>query len=87
MFKAVLILTAAILMLGFSTMLLWNWLLPTILGVSEINFAQATGLLMLSRLLFGNMRLRRKNDSKNELKKQEQTSSSLASNQHKESLV
>ncbi len=42
---------------GFSAalMLLWNWLMPTIFGVAAINFWQALGLLMLSRLLFGGM--------------------------------
>ena len=40
---------------GFSaiTMLLWNALLPDIVGISSINFWQALGLLALSRILFG----------------------------------
>jgi hypothetical protein len=33
--------------------LLWNWLLPPILGLPEITFWQALGLLVLSRILFG----------------------------------
>jgi hypothetical protein len=39
---------------GFSavTMLLWNALLPQIFGVVAINFWQALGLLVLSRILF-----------------------------------
>jgi hypothetical protein len=39
---------------GFSavTMLLWNALLPQIFGVASINFWQALGLLVLSRILF-----------------------------------
>src|SRR4051794_23620020 len=32
---------------------LWNWLLPPLLGVREITFWQALGLLALSRILFG----------------------------------
>ena len=32
---------------------LWNWLLPAIFGFRTITFAQAIGLLMLSRILFG----------------------------------
>ena len=42
---------------GFSViiMLLWNALLPDIFGIANINFWQAGGLLILSRILFGNM--------------------------------
>ena len=40
---------------GFSliTMLLWNALLPEVFHLPQISFWQATGLLVLSRLLFG----------------------------------
>lgn len=38
---------------GASVMLLWNWLLPPLVGWSEVNFWQALGLLALCRLLFG----------------------------------
>ncbi|CAM3107918.1 hypothetical protein DRF59_16710 [Chryseobacterium flavum] len=34
-------------------MLLWNWLLPEILGVKAITFWQAMGILILSKILFG----------------------------------
>ena len=40
---------------GVATMLLWNVLLPGILGVASINFWQALGLLALTRILFGGM--------------------------------
>jgi hypothetical protein len=40
-------------LIGLITMGLWNVLLPAILGVPAINFWQALGLLLLSRLLFG----------------------------------
>lgn len=41
--------------IGFSVivMLLWNWLIPMIFGLSSINFLQALGLLILTRILFG----------------------------------
>jgi hypothetical protein len=41
---------------GFSAvvMLLWNALIPDIFGLAVINFWQALGLLVLSRILFGN---------------------------------
>lgn len=38
---------------GLAVMTLWNALLPTILGISAIDFGQALGLLVLSRILFG----------------------------------
>lgn len=34
-------------------MLLWNHLLPEILGVKAISFWQASGILILSKILFG----------------------------------
>ena len=38
--------------------LLWNWLLPTLLGWREISFWQALGILALCRILFGGLGLR-----------------------------
>jgi len=34
-------------------MVLWNWLIPEIIGWSTINYWQAAGLAVLCRLLFG----------------------------------
>lgn len=34
-------------------MLLWNWLLPTVLGLKAISYLQAAGLLILAKILFG----------------------------------
>lgn len=34
-------------------MLLWNWLMPEIFGLTEITFWQAMGLLLLAKLIFG----------------------------------
>ena len=34
-------------------MLLWNWLLPLIFGITAIGFWQALGILVLSKILFG----------------------------------
>jgi hypothetical protein len=44
---------AGITAFGFITMALWNALLPEIFHLPTINFWQALGLLVLSRLLFG----------------------------------
>ena len=35
--------------------LLWNWLTPALFGWRTIDFLQALGILVLSRLLFGKM--------------------------------
>lgn len=34
-------------------MVLWNWLLPTLFGLTIITFWQALGILVLSKILFG----------------------------------
>ncbi len=39
--------------LGFAISALWNALMPFIFGLPAINFWQALGLFLLSRLLFG----------------------------------
>jgi hypothetical protein len=46
---------AAIVLFGAVVMLLWNWLLPPIVGLPAITFFQAVGLLALSRVLFGGL--------------------------------
>lgn len=38
---------------GFLTMSLWNWLIPALFHGPAINFYQAIGLLILSKILFG----------------------------------
>lgn len=40
---------------GFVIMWLWNWLVPPIFGWHAINFWQALGLFLLSKLLFGGL--------------------------------
>jgi uncharacterized membrane protein YraQ (UPF0718 family) len=41
------------LIFGYFIMLLWNSLLPDILGLKEITYWQGTGLVIMFRLLFG----------------------------------
>jgi hypothetical protein len=43
-------------LLGLIVMLLWNAILPDLLGVRHISFWQATGLLILCKILFGSFR-------------------------------
>jgi hypothetical protein len=38
---------------GFVTMWLWNWLMPALFGLHAIRFWQAMGLVLLSKILFG----------------------------------
>ena len=44
---------AAILVFGTVVMLLWNAILPAVLGVKAITFFQALGILVLGKILFG----------------------------------
>lgn len=40
--------------LGMGVMMLWNWLMPNLfVGAKEIDYAQAMGVLLLSKVLFG----------------------------------
>ena len=41
---------------SFVVMSLWNWLMPTLFGWHVINFWQALGILVLSKILFGGFR-------------------------------
>ena len=41
---------------GLAVMLLWNAILPAVLGISVITFWQAVGILALSKILFGGFR-------------------------------
>jgi len=38
---------------GYFVMLLWNWLMPMIFGLTTITFWQAAGIVLLARLVFG----------------------------------
>jgi hypothetical protein len=41
---------------GLAVMLIWNAILPAVLGVTVITYWQAIGILVLSRILFGGFR-------------------------------
>ncbi len=43
-------------LLGYVVMLLWNWLMPLLFGLTEINFWMAAGIVLLARLIFGGFR-------------------------------
>lgn len=44
---------------GGTVMLLWNGILTSVLHISAITFWQATGILLLAKILFGGYRGRR----------------------------
>ena len=54
-FKRLLIGLVIIAALSFVVMLLWNWLIPGIIGWSAASYWQAIGLLALSRILLGGL--------------------------------
>lgn len=53
--KAIIILFFAAAMAGMVAvlMLIWNAILPEVIGVTEVNYWQMLGILFLSRILFG----------------------------------
>ncbi len=54
--KIVAIGVVAITVVGFVVMDLWNWLIPALFGLRTLDFWQALGLLILSKILFGGFR-------------------------------
>ena len=51
--RVLVIVVVAFVVFGFVTMELWNWLMPSVLGLKAITFGQAIGLVLLSKILFG----------------------------------
>jgi len=54
--KVAVIAAMAATVFGFLVMSLWNWLAPAVFGARTINFWQALGILVLSKILFGGFR-------------------------------
>lgn len=40
-------------LMSYVVMMLWNWLMPMLFGAGLINFKEALGILVLSKILFG----------------------------------
>jgi hypothetical protein len=51
-FKFTVIGVLCVFLFGYITMSLWNWLMPVLFKSPQINFWQALGLLILSKILF-----------------------------------
>lgn len=47
------IVIALILLFGYITMRLWNWLIPEVFGLSTLSYWQALGILVLAKIFFG----------------------------------
>ena len=50
---AIVAITVGLLLFGWVTLHLWNWLMPPVFGLHTITFVQALGLLLLCKILFG----------------------------------
>ena len=46
------ILMLAVILFGYPTMLLWNWLMPSLFGLPYITFWKACGINLLASILF-----------------------------------
>ena len=46
------LLILTVILFGYQTMLLWNWLMPTIFNLPYIGFWQACGINLLASILF-----------------------------------
>jgi hypothetical protein len=49
---------AAFILFGYATMYLWNWLMTDLFSLKPIDFYQAIGLVILSKILLGGMHMR-----------------------------
>jgi hypothetical protein len=47
-------------LMAWPTMLLWNWLMPTIFGVIKITFWQALGINLLTGIFTSNVNTKKK---------------------------
>ena len=52
------------LLVGYVVMLLWNWLMPELFGLSTIGFWQSVGLIILAKILFGGFNSNGRNKSR-----------------------
>ncbi len=55
--KAAVLVVVGIAILGWVVMQLWNWLMPALFtGAHIVDYCQALGILVLSKILFGSFR-------------------------------
>lgn len=51
-FFGILFVIAAVGIFSWIFLLLWNWLMPAVFGLPQVNYYQALGLLLLSKIIF-----------------------------------
>jgi hypothetical protein len=51
--KIVLLVLIIFSLVSYIVMLLWNWLMPELFGLPQVNFEQSAGILLMSKILFG----------------------------------
>ena len=51
-FQKIFFILVIIAIISLVVLLLWNWLIPAIFNLPEINYLQALGILILSKILF-----------------------------------
>ncbi|EAR02569.1 hypothetical protein [Maribacter sp. HTCC2170] len=68
-----------ILLFGYITMRLWNWLMPEVFGLTTLGYWQALGILVLAKIFFGGFgdhsSKKRDKKFKNKCKSKDKTSS------------
>lgn len=84
--KITLIGFAIAVVVGAVVMLLWNWLLPDLVGAAEIGFIQAIGLLILCKILFGNTTTKGRDDRRYWRKKLRQKMEKMSDSERSEFL-
>ncbi|MBI5178615.1 MAG: hypothetical protein HZA04_05095 [Nitrospinae bacterium] len=52
-FGGIALAVALLLVVGLVAQILWNWLVPDLFNLGAVSYAQALGLVILGRLLFG----------------------------------
>ncbi|SHG75895.1 hypothetical protein [Flagellimonas flava] len=52
-FFAAIFFIGLVLLAGYVMMLLWNWLMPDLFGLTTIGYWQALGIMLLAKIIFG----------------------------------
>lgn len=63
-FGFILIVAIVSLILALPTMLLWNWLMPILFGLTKITFWQALGINIFTSILFKSSNTQTNNNNK-----------------------
>jgi hypothetical protein len=64
-FNIILIVAIVSIILALPTMLLWNWLMPILFGLTKITFWQALGINIFTGILFKSSNTQTNNNNNN----------------------